>query len=124
MSRYAALPEHIREALGGIVPSEDGDLKYYPWRVTLSDGSVLDTVYIEPEMPYLRAWGVYPENDSGKMSFRIEDVLRVEDSPMRLPAPFANEIYDHPISLPLHDLRLQAVTRLHSSVHANCEPLM
>lgn len=93
MSRYAALPEHIREGLGVIVPSEDGELRYYPCRVTLADGSVLDTVYIEPEMPYLRAWGVYPENDRGKMSIKIEDVIKVEDSPTRLPAKFANEIY-------------------------------
>jgi hypothetical protein len=95
MSRYAALPEHIREALGGIVPSEDGDLRYYPCRVTLTDRSILNTVYIEPEMPYLREWGVYPENDRGKLSVRIEDVLKVEDSPARLPAQFANEIYKH-----------------------------
>ena len=37
---------------------------------------------------------MYPENDRGKMSIKIEDVLRVEDSPTRLPAPFANEIYN------------------------------
>lgn len=95
MSRYATLPESIREALASIVPSEDGDLKYHPCRVTLTDGRVLDTVYIEPEMPYLRLWGVYPENDRGKLSIRIEDVFKVDDSPTRLPARFANEIYKH-----------------------------
>ncbi len=94
MSRYAALPEPVRIAFDGIAPSGDANLKYYPCRVTLIDGRVLDTVYIEPEMPYLRVWGVYPENDRGKRSVRIEDVLKVEDSPTRLPAQFANEIYE------------------------------
>jgi hypothetical protein len=66
---------------------------YYPCRVTLKNGMIIDTVYIEPEQPYLRSWGVYPEDDRGKMSVRIEEVLKVEDSPRRLPAHFANEIY-------------------------------
>ena len=95
MSRYPALPDHVRQALGSIVPSGDDKLWYFPCRVTLKDGRVLDTVYIEPEMPYLRCWGVYPEDDSGKRSIKIEDVVRVEDSPIRLPARFANQICDH-----------------------------
>jgi len=93
MARYAALPDHIREALQTIEPSGDAELWYYPCRVTLTNGTVLDTVYIEPEKPYLRFWGVFPEDDRGKRSIRIEDVLEVEDSPTRLPAKFANEIY-------------------------------
>lgn len=95
MSRYPPLPDHVREALGGIVPTGDDDLWYFPCRVTLRDGRVLETVYIEPEMPYLRFWGVYPEDDRGKRSVSIEDVVKVEDSPTRLPARFANQIYDH-----------------------------
>ena len=93
MSRYATLPEHVRRALLRIAPSGNRDLKYFPCRVTLSDGNVLDTVYIEPEIPYLRSWGVYPEDDQGKKWVRIEDVAIVEESPSRLPALFANEIY-------------------------------
>jgi hypothetical protein len=95
MSRYSALPDHVREALGGIVPSGDDELWYFPCRVTLRDGRIFDTVYIEPEMPYLRWWGVYPEDDRGKRFVKIEDVVKVEDSPTRLPARFANQIYDH-----------------------------
>jgi hypothetical protein len=95
MSRYPALPDHVREGLGSIIASGDEDLWYFPCRVTLRDGKVLDTVYIEPEMPYLRSWGVYPEDDRGKRSVKIEDVVKVEDSPTRLPARFANQVYDH-----------------------------
>jgi hypothetical protein len=39
--------------------------------------------------------GVYPEDDRGKRHIRIEDVLKVEESPTRLPAHFAKEIYKH-----------------------------
>lgn len=95
MPRYPALPDHIRQSLKFIVPTGDSKLWYYPCHVTLSDGNTLDTVYIEPEMPYLRSWGVYPENDGGKRFVKIEDVVKVEDSPTRLPAQFANEIYEH-----------------------------
>lgn len=93
VARYAALPDHIRKALESIEPSGDDELKYYPCRITLNNGTVLNTVYIEPEMPYLRFWGVYPEDDRGKRHVRIEDVVKVEDSPTRLLAQFANEIY-------------------------------
>lgn len=93
MSRYAELPDHIRDALQDIPSTDGGNLTYHPCRVTLKDGSVLDTVYIEQEMPYLRAWGVYPENDRDKLSISIGDVVKVEDSPTRLPAKFADEIY-------------------------------
>lgn len=77
------------------MPSGDDELKYYPCRVTLKDGTILDTVYIEPEIPYFRIWGIWPEDDRGKRSVKIEDVLNVEDSPTRLPVRFANEIYEH-----------------------------
>lgn len=53
MSRHPSLPDHVLEALGGIVPSGDDELWYFPCRVTLRDGRIFDTVYIEPEMPYL-----------------------------------------------------------------------
>ena len=95
MPRYPSLPDRVREALDGIVPSGDNGLWYFPCRVTLRDGKILDAVYIEPEIPYLQWWGVYPEDDRGKRFVRIEDVVTVEDSPTRLPARFANQIYDH-----------------------------
>jgi hypothetical protein len=95
MARYAALPAHVREALSRIQPSHDGELPYYPCRVALNNGEVIDTVYIEAEEPYFSAWGVYPENDSGKKWIRVEDVAKVEDSPTRLPAQFANTLYSH-----------------------------
>jgi hypothetical protein len=66
MSRYAVLPQQIRAVLSGVVPSEDGDLEYYPCRVTLAGGCVLDTVYNEPELPYLRVWGFIPRTTEAR----------------------------------------------------------
>jgi hypothetical protein len=42
---------------------------------------------------YINAWGVWPEDDSGKTSIQIEDVASVSESPLRLPVAFANELY-------------------------------
>jgi hypothetical protein len=93
MARYSILPDHVREALTRIEPSRDGDLSYFPCRAVLGDGEVLDTVYIVPEQQYLEHWKVYPEDDSAKRWIRVEHINRIEDSPCRLPAQFANELY-------------------------------
>ena len=92
---YSPLLPHVREALKSIEPSRDGELVYYPCRAVLKSGEACDTVYIVPEKPYLKHWGVYPENDHGKRWIRMEDVAQVQESPIRLPAKFANEIYNN-----------------------------
>jgi len=90
---YSTLLPHVREALKNIEPSRDGELVYHPCRTVLKSGEACDTVYIVPEKPYLKHWGVYPENDPGKRWIRIEDIAEVKESPIRLPAQFAKEIY-------------------------------
>ena len=90
---HSTLLPHIREALTGIEPSRDGELVYYPCRAVLKSGEAFDTVYIVSEKPYVKHWGVYPENDLGKRWVRMEDIAEVQESPTRLPAQFANEIY-------------------------------
>src|ERR1700733_7625734 len=92
MASSTLLP-HIRDALKSIEPSRDGELAYYPCRVVLKSGPAFDTVYIVSEKSYVKQWGVYPENDRGKRRIRMEDIAEVEESPARLPAEFANEIY-------------------------------
>lgn len=93
MARYAQHPAHISEALQEITPSDGGSITYYPCKVTLKDARIFHAVYIEPEKPYFRVWGVYPEDDKGKQSLRIEEVELVEESQKRLPPQFANEVY-------------------------------
>jgi hypothetical protein len=90
---YSPLPPHVQEALKGIEPSNDGELLYYPCRAVLKSGEACDTVYIVSENPYIKYWGVYPENDRGKRWIKMEDIAEVAESPIRLPAQFANEIY-------------------------------
>lgn len=90
---YTSLPPHVQEALKDIEPSQDGELVYYPCRTVLKSGEACDSVYIVPENPYLKYWGVYPENDRGKRWIKMEDIAEVAESPVRLPAQFANEIY-------------------------------
>ncbi len=90
---YSPLVPHVREALKSIEPSRDGELIYYPCRAVLKSGESCDSVYIVSEKPYVKYWGVYPENDPGKRWIRMEDIAEVQESPIRLPAQFANEIY-------------------------------
>jgi hypothetical protein len=93
MNRYSTLPNKLRDELRRIVPSHDAELSYYPCRVTLSSGRTMDTVYIIPDAPYFKKWGVYPEHDPQKLWICIDDVVHVEESSARLPANFADQVY-------------------------------
>ena len=93
-NRYPHLPAVIRQQLLEIEPSSDGELKYYPCAVKLANGAVLPCVYVVHDKPYLKMWGVYPENDRGKSWVRVQDVAEVVESPYRLPAKFATELYN------------------------------
>jgi hypothetical protein len=90
---YAALTKGLRVAWETIVPSVDGKLKYYPCSTTLKDGRTLPCVYVMDAQSYIDGWGVWPEDDKGKHHVRIEDVVSIAESPLRLPARMANELY-------------------------------
>jgi len=87
------LPPEIGDQLAGIEPSTSGKIRHYPCLVTLRDGTNLDHVCLVEHGSYLGAWGVEPADDPGKESIRICDVISVKDSPSRLPARFANQLY-------------------------------
>jgi hypothetical protein len=38
-------------------------------------------------------WGVYPSSDPGKSEVSVSDLVSVVESPSRLPAPLATELY-------------------------------
>lgn len=90
---YPPLLPHIRESLNTIEPSRDGEIVHYPCRAILKSGEVFDAVYIVDEKLYVKHGGLYPENIPGKRWIRVEDIAEVQESPTRLPARFANEIY-------------------------------
>lgn len=87
------LPDKLREDIKAITPSEGGDLTYWPCAARMKDGTVLVCVYVVPEGPYLKHWGIYPQQDRGKSHISIADVDALADSPRRLPARFANKLY-------------------------------
>ncbi len=91
--RYGTLPKHVRSALFAIEPAISGGLEYRPCTVTLLNGDVSDIVYVVEAARYIRQWGIWPEEDSAKRSVRIENVAAIQESPCRLPARFANELY-------------------------------
>jgi hypothetical protein len=89
----AKLPDKLREDLRTITPSMDGDLTYWPCAARMKDGTVLVCVYVVPEGPYIKHWGVYPQQDRGKSYISLSDVDALAESPRRLPAHFANKLY-------------------------------
>lgn len=86
-------PDKLRDDLSAIAPSRSGDLPYWPCAARMKDGTVLACVYVVPEGPYIRHWGVYPQQDNGKRYISLSDVDSLADSPQRLPAQFANKLY-------------------------------
>lgn len=87
------LSRKLKGDLAGIRPSFQGLLTYYPCTATLTNGTVLDHVYLVPERSYLAIWGMYPNQDSKKRSIRISEVASVAESESRLPANFATCLY-------------------------------
>jgi hypothetical protein len=90
---YDAISKELLSQLEAVPPATDGMMEYRPCKVTLADGRVCDTVYVVPKDSYIRVWGVWPEEDSGKRSVLISEVRRIEESPKRLPPKWANYIY-------------------------------
>jgi hypothetical protein len=87
------LPAKLRDDLRAITPSMNGDLTYWPCAAHMKDGTVLVCVYVVPEGPYIRHWGVYPQQDRGKSYTSLSDVDGLAESPRRLPARFADKLY-------------------------------
>jgi hypothetical protein len=94
MARYPALAESLKSQLAAIEPSRSGKLDYYPCQVLPRTGATMDRVYVAAEAPYISVWGVYPEQDRGKSSIDIADIVSIKESPSRLPARFANRLYE------------------------------
>jgi hypothetical protein len=87
------LSDKLRDDLRAITPSRSGGLTYWPCAAHMKDGTALVCVYVVAEGPYIRHWGVYPQQDRGKKHISVADVDALAESPMRLPAWFANKVY-------------------------------
>ncbi len=69
--------------------SHDGDFVIAPCQVQLRNGDVLPRVYVVEATSFLRNWG----HDPSRSMLDITTIEHLEDSPLRLPAQFANELY-------------------------------
>jgi hypothetical protein len=88
-SRYPKLPPNLAEQLSKVTPSVDQGISYYPCCVRLNDGTRLDRVYLVAEIPFVKI--MYPARNLATVL--VPDIASIEDSPTRLPAVFANELY-------------------------------
>ena len=62
---------------------------YAPCQVRLLSGEVLPRVYVLEQSAFLRHWG----DDPARPFLDVSEVLTIEDSPLRLPAPLADAVY-------------------------------
>jgi hypothetical protein len=90
---YPALSDQLRRQWNAIDPSVSQTLEYRPCSAALKSGLVHPCVYVVDAQAYINTWGVWPEDDTGKTSIRVEDVSSLSESPFRLPRAFANELY-------------------------------
>jgi hypothetical protein len=88
MSAPSLSPELI-EQLSRVPTSRDGSMSYAPCLVTLKSGEVLPRVYVLEESSYLRLWG----DDPKRSTIDPSAIASMVESPDRLPAELANEVY-------------------------------
>jgi hypothetical protein len=93
MPRYPKIAADLRAQLARIPAAGDYGLEYPPCDVRLKDGRRLSHVYVVPEDRYIQVWGVWPEDDEGKRSVQIEEVVEICESADRLPAKLAAKLY-------------------------------
>ncbi len=90
---YPELTPQLGDAWRAVMPSHCGRLEYRPCSVHLADGSTEDCVYVMHAQMYISQWGVWPDQDSWKQNVPIERVVSLRESPYRLPAHIADQIY-------------------------------
>jgi hypothetical protein len=84
-----ALPSELAEQLSAVPVSRDRFLQYAPCLVRLKSGDVLPRVYVLEESSYFRMWGDEPS----RSTIDPNELASIEDSPARLPAALADEVY-------------------------------
>jgi hypothetical protein len=78
-----------------IEPSEiEPGTRLYPCSAQLRDGSGVECVYFVSRHTAFRLFGTeHPENVPGSLWISPDQVVSINESPARLPARFANQIY-------------------------------
>ena len=88
--RYASLNDDLRKQLSAI---QTGDGLIFPCLVTFEDATEQDKVFLAHSEEWIKHWGVWPEDDKSKQSVDVRAIASIRESPTRLPAKFAAEIY-------------------------------
>lgn len=91
---YPPLPSELRARLDLIPSTTNFGVTYRPCPVGLLGGTWVDCAYVVEAQSYIKAWGIWPDQDDEKGEVSIQDVSRIEPSPHRLPAPMAQRLYD------------------------------
>jgi len=91
--KYPSLSQEIAKQLVIIPCTTDRKLRYYPCRVNLKNGKVENCVYLIEAQSYINAWGVWPDQRNGVREISASDIVKIEPSPFRLPAPLAQYLY-------------------------------
>lgn len=84
----------MRTQLAYLEPSIVGGAKYYPCSAYVSTGQLINCVYLVEKDGYFARWGGWPEDDSAKHYLHLNEISSIADSPNRLPAQFAKEVYN------------------------------
>ena len=100
MSSHAVIPNEVKAlnatvavGLREIEPSVSAcGLQIFPCEAVLDDGTVDSLVYVVEAVGYIREWGVWPWQDSGKRWIPAERIRSVRSSPLRLAPRFANTL--------------------------------
>ena len=90
---YPSLTPALKEALQRVEPVGEGSLTYWPCEVLTKAGEWIDCVYLAKADEWYPIWGVWPGQDTGKYQLSVDQIADLRESPCRLPARFANEIY-------------------------------
>jgi len=73
--------------------SQDNEVKYWPSSVVTTGGEFIENVCFAEVNEYLRHWGIMPNLDPDKKQIHIQNVQKIQETPNRLPAKFANSLY-------------------------------
>jgi hypothetical protein len=92
-ARIPVLEGRLLQDILAVEPSRDGKLVYRPCCVELEGGDLVDRVYFAEAFTWHKHWGIWPEDDPGKIAFSIDSVKRIFSSPSRLPVLLANTLY-------------------------------
>jgi len=87
------ISKELKIQLLKVQPSKDGLIEYRPCQVRLKNGEICNRVCLVEAKSYLQIWGMMPDEDIGKGYILIENIEKIQESPFRLPAIFANKLY-------------------------------